>query len=159
MVALVTASYAAGLACAIVAVIHGQRHAAAGACWRARDMPLSITQHVTAVFRDARRTTSQWDKHIARRNFIRRLGLPKETNYGRRSLVETTMGRNKAIIGPSHARTQSALPAHRSGGRRGCYQMHAIRRTAKLRPPLAKRFRRLPWEGLLSSAPVSVNTL
>ena len=41
-----------------------------------------------------------------------RLGWQKETGYGRRALVETTMGRYKTIIGPNlRARN---LPGQRS---------------------------------------------
>jgi hypothetical protein len=41
-----------------------------------------------------------------------RLGWQKETGYGQRSLVETTMGRYKAIIGP--ALRARSLPGQRA---------------------------------------------
>ena len=45
--------------------------------------------------------TAQRDKHITLIAAKGRLGWQKETGYGRRSLVETAMGRYKAIIGPN----------------------------------------------------------
>ena len=56
---------------------------------------------MTAVLSDhAALNPSQRDRHIAMIQAQGRLGWQKETGYGRRSLVETTMGRHKAIIGP-----------------------------------------------------------
>ena len=45
-------------------------------------------------------SASQRDRHIATIAVKGRLGWQEESGYGRRSLVETTMGRYKAIIGP-----------------------------------------------------------
>jgi len=60
-----------------------------------------IPPPVTAVpSDDAELNPSQRDRHIAMIQAQGRLGWQKETGYGRRSLVETTMGRYKAIIGP-----------------------------------------------------------
>jgi hypothetical protein len=57
--------------------------------------------HVTAVLSDdAAHNSSQRDKHIASIAAHGRLGWQKESGYGRRALVETAMGRYKAIIGP-----------------------------------------------------------
>lgn len=52
------------------------------------------------------------DKHITLIAVKGRLGWKKETGYDRRSLVETTMGRYKAIIGPN-LRVRS-LPGQRA---------------------------------------------
>lgn len=60
-----------------------------------------IPPPVTSVLSDdAALNPSQRDRHIAMIQAQGRLGWQKETGYGRRSLVETTMGRFKAIIGP-----------------------------------------------------------
>ena len=68
---------------------------------RAGDIPVIIPPHVTAVLSDAaERSPSQRDKHITLIVDRGRLGWQKEADYGRRSLIETTMGRYKAIIGP-----------------------------------------------------------
>ena len=49
---------------------------------------------------------SQRDRHIQLLQEKGRMGWQKTTGYGRRSLVETTIGRYKAAIGPRlHART------------------------------------------------------
>jgi hypothetical protein len=65
------------------------------------DIQVIIPPHVTAVpSADAAHNPSQRDKHIASIAVRGRLGWQKETGYGRRALVETTMGRYKAIIGP-----------------------------------------------------------
>jgi transposase len=72
---------------------------AVAAC--AGDIPVIIQPHVTAVLSDAaEHSPSQRDKHITLMAERGRLGWQKETDHGRRSLVETTMGRYKAIIGP-----------------------------------------------------------
>jgi hypothetical protein len=49
---------------------------------------------------EAGHNPSQRDKHILLIASRGRLGWQKETGYGRRALVETAMGRYKAIIGP-----------------------------------------------------------
>ncbi|HZL25944.1 MAG TPA: hypothetical protein VFC39_05385, partial [Acidobacteriaceae bacterium] len=57
--------------------------------------------HVTAVLTaDAELNPSQRDQHILSIAAHGRLGWQKETDYGQRALVETAMGRYKAIIGP-----------------------------------------------------------
>ena len=57
--------------------------------------------HVTAVLSDeAGHGPSQRDGHIALIEAKGRLEWQKATGYGRRSLVETTIGRYKRIIGP-----------------------------------------------------------
>lgn len=68
---------------------------------RAGDIPVVIPPHVTAVpSPNAGHSPTQRDRHIALIEAKGRLGWQKETGYGRRSLVETTMGRYKTIIGP-----------------------------------------------------------
>ena len=65
------------------------------------DITVVIPPPATAVLSDhAALNPSQRDRHIAMIQAQGRLGWQKETGYGRRSLVETTMGRYKAIIGP-----------------------------------------------------------
>ena len=60
-----------------------------------------IPPPVTAVLSDdAELNPLQRDQHIAMIHAQGRLGWQKETGYGRRSLVEITMGRYKAIMGP-----------------------------------------------------------
>lgn len=80
---------------------------------RAGDIPVIIPPHVTAVLSAAAdHHPSQRDQHITLMAAKGRLGWQEETGYGRRSLVETAMGRYKAIIGPSlHARS---LPGQRA---------------------------------------------
>lgn len=75
---------------------------------RAGDIPVIIPPHVTAVLSAAaEHDPSQRDKHITLMAERGRLGWQKETGYGRRALVETTMGRYKTIIGPRlRARSQ-----------------------------------------------------
>jgi len=61
--------------------------------------------HVTAVLSaEAEHNPSQRDRHILAITDRGRLGWQEETDYGQRALVETAMGRYKAIIG-------SRLPA------------------------------------------------
>lgn len=80
---------------------------------RAGDIPVIIPPHVTAVLSaTAAHCPSQRDQHITLMAEKGRLGWQKETGYGQRSLVETTMGRYKAIIGPSF-RARS-LPGQRA---------------------------------------------
>ncbi len=64
------------------------------------DIAVIIPPHVTAVLSDAAaHNPSQRDKHIASIAVHGRLGWQTESGYGRRALVETAMGRYKAIIG------------------------------------------------------------
>ena len=80
---------------------------------RAGSIPVIIPPHVTAVLSaTAVHHPSQRDQHITLMATKGRLGWQKETGYGRRSLVETTMGRYKAIIG-SGLRARS-LPGQRA---------------------------------------------
>jgi len=68
---------------------------------RAGDIPVIIPPHVTAVLSaTADHHPSQRDRHITLMAAKGRLGWQEETGYGRRSLVETAMGRYKAIIAP-----------------------------------------------------------
>jgi hypothetical protein len=65
------------------------------------DVRVIIPPHVTAVLSaKAEHKSSQRDQHILSIAARGRLGWQKETDYGRRALVETAMGRYKAIIGP-----------------------------------------------------------
>jgi transposase len=65
------------------------------------DIQVIIPPHVTAVLSaEAESTPSQRDQHILSIAALGRLGWQKETDYGQRALVETAMGRYKAIIGP-----------------------------------------------------------
>jgi hypothetical protein len=60
-----------------------------------------IPPHVTAVLSaKPGHNPSQRDQHIVSIAAHGRLGWQKETDYGQRALVETAMGRYKAIIGP-----------------------------------------------------------
>ena len=65
-----------------------------------------IPPPVTAVpTPGAANNPTQRDRQIAAIATHGRLGWQQRTGYGRRALVETTMGRYKAIIGPAlHAR-------------------------------------------------------
>ena len=68
---------------------------------RSKDIRVIIPPHVTAVLSDeAGDNPSQRDKHILLIAAGGRLGWQKEADYGQRALVETAMGRYKAIIGP-----------------------------------------------------------
>ena len=68
---------------------------------RSKDIRVIIPPHVTAVLSDeAGDNPSQRDKHILLIVAGGRLGWQKEADYGQRALVETAMGRYKAIIGP-----------------------------------------------------------
>ena len=65
------------------------------------DIQVIIPPHMTAVLSaGAADSPSQRDIHIASIADRGRLGWQEETGYGRRALVETTMGRYKGIIGP-----------------------------------------------------------
>jgi hypothetical protein len=80
---------------------------------RTGDIPVIIPPHVTAVLSATfDHHPSQRDQHIAVMAARGRLGWQEETGYGQRSLVETAMGRYKAIIGPG-LRARS-LPGQRA---------------------------------------------
>ena len=65
------------------------------------DVRVIIPPHVTAVLSaEAGHNPSQRDQHILSIAVRGRLGWQHETDYGQRALVETAMGRYKAIIGP-----------------------------------------------------------
>ena len=65
------------------------------------DVRVIIPPHVTAVLSAAAgHNPSQRDQHILSIATHGRLGWQKESDYGQRALVETAMGRYKAIIGP-----------------------------------------------------------
>jgi hypothetical protein len=65
------------------------------------DVRVVIPPHVTAVLSaEGELNPSQRDQHILSIAAHGRLGWQKETDYGQRALVETAMGRYKAIIGP-----------------------------------------------------------
>ena len=65
------------------------------------DVRVIIPPHVTAVLSaEAEHNPSQRDQHILSIADRGRLGWQEETGYGQRALVETAMGRYKAIIGP-----------------------------------------------------------
>src|ERR1035437_8766689 len=65
------------------------------------DVRVIIPPHVTALLSaEAERNPSQRDRHILSIADRGRLGWQEETDYGQRALVETAMGRYKAIIGP-----------------------------------------------------------
>jgi hypothetical protein len=92
---------------------------------------------------------SQQDRHIAVMAARGRLGWQEETGYGRRSLVDTAMGRYKAIIGPSLRARTPARPTRGGGRRRGRPQPHVARWTAKLRPHSRNAFLKLLGKGNL----------
>src|ERR1035437_26134 len=65
------------------------------------DIRVIIPPHVTAVLSvEAEYNPSQRDQHILSIAARGRLGWQEETDYAQRALVETAMGRYKAIIGP-----------------------------------------------------------
>ena len=71
-----------------------------------------IPPRLTAVLSDELGPLAQRDRHLEMITERGRLAWQKATDYGRRSLVETTMGRYKALIGPRlRAR---GLPAQRA---------------------------------------------
>ncbi len=101
---------------------------------RAGSIPVIIPPDVTAVLSaTAAHHPSQRDQHITLMATKGRLGWQKETGYGRRSLVETTMGRYKAIIG-SGLRARS-LPGQRTEAAAGVAvlnrMLHAWSRTPR----------------------------
>ena len=66
-----------------------------------KDIRVIIPPHLTAVLSvEAEHNPSQRDQHIIAIADRGRLGWQTETDYGRRALVETAMGRYKAIFGP-----------------------------------------------------------
>ena len=66
-----------------------------------KEINVMILPHVTAVLSaEAEHNPSQRDQHILSIAARGRLGWQEETDYGQRALVETAMGRYKAIIGP-----------------------------------------------------------
>ena len=77
-----------------------------------------IPPHVTAVLSaEAENNPSQRDQHILSIAAHGRLGWQEETDYGQRALVETAMGRYKAIIGPRlRARSCSGQQAEAAVG-------------------------------------------
>jgi hypothetical protein len=64
------------------------------------DIEVVIPPRATAVPGDEACPPSQRDCHLKMITEQGRLAWQKATNYGQRSLVETTMGRYKALIGP-----------------------------------------------------------
>lgn len=82
------------------------------------DIEVIIPPPVTAVLStDAQHNPTRRDQHIAMIAAKGRLGWQKEADYGRRALVETTMGRYKASIGPKlHARSPAGQRAEAAAG-------------------------------------------
>ena len=64
------------------------------------EIEVVIPPRSTAIPSDELGPLAQRDRHIEMINERGRLAWQKATDYGRRSLVETTMGRYKALIGP-----------------------------------------------------------
>jgi len=64
------------------------------------DIEVVIPPRSTAVPSSEADPPSPRDRHLAMIAQQGRMGWQVATNYGRRSLVETTMGRYKALIGP-----------------------------------------------------------
>ena len=94
-----------------------------------------IPPHVTAVLSDEERhDPSRRDGHIASIESKERLEWQKATGYGRRSLVETTMGRYKRIIGPQlRARSFAGQQTKASTGVVVLNRMLATRRPDSVR--------------------------
>jgi hypothetical protein len=63
------------------------------------DIEVVIPPRSTAVFNGERSSFAQRDRHLEMITERGRLAWQKATDYGRRSLVETTIGRYKALIG------------------------------------------------------------
>ena len=82
------------------------------------DVRVIIPPHVTAVLSaEAKHNPSQRDQHILSIAARGRMGWQDETDYGQRALVETAMGRYKAIIGPRlRARSFSGQKAEAAVG-------------------------------------------
>jgi transposase len=64
------------------------------------DIEVVIPPRSTAVLNGERGPLAQRDRHLAMITERGQLAWQKATDYGQRSLVETTMGRYKALIGP-----------------------------------------------------------
>jgi Transposase DDE domain len=64
------------------------------------DIEVVISPRSTPVTNDEQGPFAQRDRHLEMITERGRLAWPKATDYGKRSLVETTMGRYKALIGP-----------------------------------------------------------
>jgi hypothetical protein len=64
------------------------------------DIEVVIPPRSTAVLSSERGLLAQRDRHLERITERGPLVWQKATDYGKRSLVETTMGRYKALIGP-----------------------------------------------------------
>jgi hypothetical protein len=64
------------------------------------DIEVVIPPRSTAVFNGEQGSFAQRDRHLEMITERGRLAWQKATDYGKRSLVETTMGRYKALIGP-----------------------------------------------------------
>jgi hypothetical protein len=72
-----------------------------GMAGHGEDIRVIIPPHVTAVLSpEAGCNPSQRDRHFLLIAAQGRLGWQKETDYGQQALVETAMGRYKAILGP-----------------------------------------------------------
>jgi hypothetical protein len=82
------------------------------------DVRVIIPPHVTAVLRaEAEHNPSQRDQRIISIAARGRLGWQEATDYGQRALVETAMGRYKAIIGPRlRARSFAGQQAEAAAG-------------------------------------------
>jgi hypothetical protein len=64
------------------------------------DIEVVIPPRATAVASDEFGSPTQRDRHLAMIAERGRLAWQTATDYGRRSLIETTMGRYKALVGP-----------------------------------------------------------
>jgi Transposase DDE domain len=64
------------------------------------DIEVVIPPRSTAVINDEQGPFAQRDRHLEMIAERGRLAWQKATDYGKRSLVEPTMGRYKALIGP-----------------------------------------------------------
>jgi hypothetical protein len=64
------------------------------------DIEVVIPPRSTAVLSGEQGSSAQRDRHLEMITEQGRLAWQKATDYGKRSLVETTMGRYKALIGP-----------------------------------------------------------
>jgi hypothetical protein len=82
------------------------------------DVRVIIPPHLAAVLSaQAKRNPSQRDQHILLIAAQGRMSWQKEIDYGQRALVETVMGRYKAIIGPRlRARSLSGQQAEAAIG-------------------------------------------
>jgi hypothetical protein len=82
------------------------------------DVRVIIPPHVSAILSaEAEHNPSQRDQHILSITVRGRLCWQEETDYGQRALVETAMGRYKAIIGPRlRARSCSGQQAEAAVG-------------------------------------------